>query len=361
MHEAADGGLARIRLPGGVLSATALAGLAAAAAELGDGTLELTSRANVQIRGLAAGDPVELGRRLADVGLLPSESHERVRNILASPLSGLDAAGHTDVVPIAAALDAELIETPRLGGLPGRFLFGLDDGRGDIFALEPDVCVVATGRGRGVLYPGGFALDLDRAVPAMLAVADAFLAELAAGAAVWRIAELPDGGQGIVERLELDEQLALGERLAYRPPAAPSAPVGVIGSGPVVVLAPLGRLTGAQTRAIQATTGRRGIRVTPWHSIVIIDAQPARIPLLAAAGLGLTVESPWYRVSACTGQPGCAKAIADVRADATAELDRYPGRRVRWSGCARRCGRPVDTEVDVVATAAGYQTTGSPV
>ena len=46
-------------------------------------------------------------------------------------------------------------------------------------------------------------------------------------------------------------------------------------------------------------------------------------------------------MSACAGRPGCAKALADVRADARAGL--AAGRfteRVHLSGCARRCGPP---------------------
>jgi precorrin-3B synthase len=50
--------------------------------------------------------------------------------------------------------------------------------------------------------------------------------------------------------------------------------------------------------------------------------------------------------------------LADVLGDAAATPNRWPGRQVRWSGCERRCGRPVDTEVDVVATPDGYRISG---
>ena len=81
-------------------------------------------------------------------------------------------------------------------------------------------------------------------------------------------------------------------------------------------------------------------------------------PDVAAAarqGFGVTPDTPWSTVSACTGRPGCASALADVQADARADLRRWPGRVVHWSGCARRCGRPARTEVDVVATEDGYR------
>ncbi len=85
---AADGGLARVRIPGGRLSADQLRLLADAADDLGNGLLELTVRANVQVRGLSAGREQDLAARLRVGGLLPSDTHDRVRNILGSPLAG---------------------------------------------------------------------------------------------------------------------------------------------------------------------------------------------------------------------------------------------------------------------------------
>ncbi|MYT23057.1 precorrin-3B synthase, partial [Streptomyces sp. SID7760] len=97
---------------------------------------------------------------------------------------------------------------------------------------------------------------------------------------------------------------------------------------------------------------------------------------LAEAGLVTAPDDPWRSVTACTGQPGCAKSRADVRADARAvvaqaqaqalaqtqaqaQAQAHPeGARplpVHWSGCERRCGHPRGTAwADLVATADGY-------
>src|SRR3954467_7227553 len=141
-HSAADGGLARVRVPGGLLSAAQLRVLAGAARELGDGALELTSRGNVQLRGLADGAAPELGDRLAAAGLLPSATHERVRNVLASALTGR-SGGLLDVRPWVAAFAAGLRARPALAELPGRFLATFDDGRGDVAGLSGDVGLLA--------------------------------------------------------------------------------------------------------------------------------------------------------------------------------------------------------------------------
>jgi precorrin-3B synthase len=118
--------------------------------------------------------------------------------------------------------------------------------------------------------------------------------------------------------------------------------------------APLGWLDRRQAAALVATGAP--LVVTPWKTIVIADL-PSDIGVgrLRESGLLLDPDDPLARVTACTGRPGCAKALADVRADAAP----VPGSMlpVHWSGCARRCGRPRGTVVDVVATGDGYTTT----
>lgn len=80
---------------------------------------------------------------------------------------------------------------------------------------------------------------------------------------------------------------------------------------------------------------------------------------LAGAGLVLDLGSPWLRVTACAGLPGCAKSRADVRADAAVAVATgtlpADGARQHWAGCERRCGRPRGVAVDVIATGPGYK------
>ncbi len=102
------------------------------------------------------------------------------------------------------------------------------------------------------------------------------------------------------------------------------------------------------------------VRLTPWRGIVV-PGLPAHVAAgaldgLADAGLVTEPDSAWRSVTACTGKPGCAKALADVRADARAVMERARGPlAVHWSGCERRCGHPRGTAwVDLVATPAGY-------
>ncbi|MBD0716684.1 cobalamin biosynthesis protein CobG, partial [Streptomyces sp. CBMA370] len=113
----------------------------------------------------------------------------------------------------------------------------------------------------------------------------------------------------------------------------------------VHVLAPLGRLTAGQLRALLPADE---VRFTPWRGAVVVGAGPERLPDLAAHGLITRPGAPGAGVTACTGRPGCAKSLADVRSDA---LTVPPGALpVHFSGCARRCGHPYGDWVGVLAT-----------
>ena len=114
VHRAADGALARIRLPGGMIDPAQLEALAHAATRFGSPAMELTSRGNIQIRGIR-GEKATLAvaDAVAAAGLLPSPTHERVRNIVASPLSGR-VGGHPDVRDWVHRLDAAIRAEPAL-------------------------------------------------------------------------------------------------------------------------------------------------------------------------------------------------------------------------------------------------------
>jgi precorrin-3B synthase len=334
--EAADGYLARIRLPGGLIDSVGLRALAGASRDLGDLRLELTSRGNVQLRALRLEDASELGGRLSDAGLWPSVTHERVRNIVASPLADF-AAGIT-------ALDVAICADERLAELSGRFLFGLDDGSGDIAAMNPDVL--------GVLGEPGWVegATTSDVTAAMVAAAHAFLDEQAAqGSSAWRVDELAGG------RSRLRERLGTSADAAPVGPA-PGAPAGVVGDKQVL-LVPLGRLEAEQADWLADQLDGGLARITPWRSVVLPRVLDDADADAEALGFGVDSSSRWYGVSACAGQPGCAKALADVQAEAARTAGQW--QNVHFSGCARRCGRPVDTVVDVVASEDGYVITGA--
>ncbi|MFE6227115.1 cobalamin biosynthesis protein CobG [Streptomyces sp. NPDC057854] len=362
LHAAADGHLARLRLPAGRLTHRQALALADAAETLGDGAVSVTSRGNAELRGLRDDCGARLAALLGDAGLLPSPTHERVRNIVASPAAGLDGLGHADVQLWARALDAALCAAPRAAALSGRFLFVLDDGRGDVAGLGGDVTLIAAPDGTVVLDTGSGAFRLpgaEAAAPAALACALAFLdAADTAATGAWRPRELPPGHlpdwAGALRRAAITAEPVPSPARPAGPPPAP----GPLGDHAVHVLAPLGRLTAGQLRAL--ADGAAEIRLTPWRGAVAVGPTAGRLPALAALGLLTDPAAPGTGVTACTGLPGCAKSLADVRADAArAPAGPLP---VHYSGCERRCGHPHGTWVEVTARDTGtYLLDGAPV
>ncbi len=358
LHAAEDGALARVRVPGGRLSAAQLEAIAAAAA-LGSGLVELTGRANVQVRGLPSDADKALARLLADAGLLPSPAHDRVRNLLASPLDGRDPRAHAATDALVCALDRGICGDPELARLPGRFLFAVDDGSGLALGRDADVALAMVDAQTLVLLLGGVPTTA-RVAPAeaaalAVAAARAFLEErAAAGASAWRIRELPDGGAGIARRLGVRLGTASAARGSRR--VAPGMARQPDGRVAVTALAPLGRLEPGATDRLAVLAARRGdVRISPWRTVTLLDVPAGEADAaacdLAACGLVLAPESGWAGLSACAGMGACAKARVDVRAAAGRRAgERTPGMPAEhWSACERRCGEPRDAALSVAA------------
>ncbi|MEU6785419.1 precorrin-3B synthase [Nonomuraea angiospora] len=374
VHEAADGPLARVRLPGGAISPARLRELAACAADLGSGVIELTSRANVQMRGLRS--PAAFAERIAAAGLLPSQAHERVRNIVASPFGGRTGPGLLDPQPLVAALDRALCARPWLAGLPGRFLFAVDEGSGDMLALGADVTFFD---GRLLLagVDAGLAVEADAAAERMIAAAEAFLDERPEGdRGAWRIAELANGPARIATRLRTALRDRIGpasrdhtglasrdhtgtaDRAAdahsgHHPHAGPTpdaetwAPVvpGTVsapragrveqrdGRVALEVVVPLGRLSAAQARAIAAAAEVNGPATTTGAP----DPEGADGVPGPGAATGVPVRlTPWRTVVLLDLSPTAAGRAARMLEAAGLVTDPASP----WAGVSACTGRP---------------------
>ena len=259
---AEDGLLVRLRLIGGLIGSTALRSLAAVAEQYGDGDVHLTSRANLQVRGLPGSDGALAPEALAALeatGLLPTRTHELVRNVMVSPQSG-SGGGRADLRTAAADLDRLLCAEPVLATLPGRFLFVLDDGRGDLLDRECDLGLVALDDTSAQLRIGpgwGPVVPLAEAAAEIAALATTFARRRGSGPdAPWHVAEL-------------------AAPLAPARPPDPRLPAsaGPLPYGPVLggthVAVPDGVLTRA--RIARLTDGVPTVIVTPWRGLLVPD------------------------------------------------------------------------------------------
>ncbi|PKZ67537.1 precorrin-3B synthase [Gordonia terrae] len=361
-HPAADGALARVRLPGGRIRPDQLEVLARAAADHADGHLELTVRGNLQLRGIT--DVEAVADAVVAAGLAPSSTHDKVRNIELSPLTGR-IGGIADARPLAAALDDALRADPAAASLSGRFLFGIDDGRGDIAARRPDACAVIradTPLAANISIGGvavGSATGPESIVSALIAVA-AGLGEVSPGA--WRVRDLDTDA-----RRRLTDLVASGldpviDNDPDTTPSAPGEPIvgwfdqddGAVLLGAVVELGRLPARLAEFIAAVQAP-----IVFTPDREILLCDlgegVAETVVRVLAPMGLIFDAASPWASVSCCVGAPGCASAHAPVRDDLMARVQAGDpvDEREHWVGCARGCGSPAESHLSVEATPDG--------
>jgi precorrin-3B synthase len=271
--QADDGLLVRIRLVGGRLPTYALRRLSAVGREHADGRIYLTRRANLQLRGMS-GDGEQLTTvalaAIESTGLLPSRTHELVRNVLVSPQTGL-AGGRADLRPVATELDALILADTELGLLPGRFLFTLDDGRGDVLGRltgtgrrGTDLGLVALGDGAVQLRVGdhwGDVMSLTHAAERMVDLARQFLEVRGTGAnAAWHVRELTR---------PLQPPVPADPRI---PAPAPPLAFGAVPGG-IHVPVDDGALTQGRIESLLESASDVGhLVVTPWRGILIPHA-----------------------------------------------------------------------------------------
>lgn len=345
-HQAEDGLLVRLRIPGGQTTSGLLVALVELAGEFAvrpnRGSVQLTSRGNIQLRGLDEARLPELTDRVYALGLLPSIAHDRVRNIVASPLTGLSAE-RPDLRALVRDLDRALCADPDLAELPGRFLFAIDDGRGDMTSLAFDLAYVADEADQGWLvlgghHPRGVRTSEHNAVAQLISLARDFLhARDDAGSRSWRVWETPD--------LRPDLQpLTL-------PAGETDVPLGTVGEAASIAV-PLAFLNHEQARAIDQVAKGGPVVITPWRGLVIPGAAGS-LPVLAEHGLVIDDQDVWAKISACVGAPGCAKSRIST-ADRAYELAAHRATQqldqpVHIVGCERRCGAPAVEHVDLVA------------
>lgn len=269
-----DGALVRLRLVGGDLSPGSLSALLDVARVHGDGNVHLTRRANLQLRALPTAPsggslPTEVVRAIAATGLLPSNTHELVRNIMVSPLTGL-AGGRVDLRPLARDLDQTLCADPVYAGLSARFLFVLDDGRGDVAARSCDLGLVALDGRSAQLRIGddwGPKVTLTDAVDHLLRLAERFVAARGSGPeAPWHVVELPSALAPDLTRAK-----------DARAPSLTATPAHgtVPGTGGAVehVAVPDGVITPSMAPALLGTDPQRLV-ITPWRSVLIVHDYP---------------------------------------------------------------------------------------
>jgi ferredoxin-nitrite reductase len=126
---AQDSFMVRVRVPGCTIKAAQLLGLADIAVQWGGGYGDITTRGNIQLREFQPKNIVNVLTTLSDLGLTSrGAGADNVRNITATPTSGLDRDELYDVIPLAKALQFYLLNHRELYGIPRKFNVAFDSG-----------------------------------------------------------------------------------------------------------------------------------------------------------------------------------------------------------------------------------------
>lgn len=373
---AKDGLLVRLKISCATLSAKTLRGIAQAGQRYGNGQFDLTSRASLQIRGVREDKLPLLIKVLDRFGLIDrNAAAEAVRNVLVSPLAGLD--GRYDALAAARALEATLAANTDLYALPAKFGFLVDEGNVLSLADVPaDIRFDWEGGEKPFLVAigGTFkdAIALGRCeaknIPRIAtSIARAFV-RLAA-----QMPEPPRRMRGLIENCGADAIAAVSglrvhtqQRLGI---IEEFSPIGLLrhhekyhfGAG-----APFGHLDAQMLDAAAHGAelfGTGEIRLTPWRALIFPNVQNLQAESMpdyfAARGFVVARKDARLAVAACSGSVTCERGTTDTRSDALALM--FAARRLcrtgvalQFLGCGKGCGHQERTPLTLIANAGLY-------
>jgi ferredoxin-nitrite reductase len=396
---AQDAFMCRLRIPGGILRAHQLRGVASIADDLAGGYADITTRANLQLREIPAANAPEMLLRLSEIGLTSRGSGaDNIRNITGSPTAGIDPQELIDTQPYCRAVHHHILYHRELYGLPRKFNIGIDGG-GRVAVLEDtnDIALsavrVADGFGvvPGVYFllglggitghhdfarPTGVIVPPDDAVRVCDAVVRAFIAHGdRTNRAKARLKYVLDriGVPGFLTEVEkeLGRTLIRVDTAAIRkrPVQDKHGHVGVHaqkqdGLNYVGVVCPVGRLSSERLRGLADVAEQYGsgtLRLTVWQNLLISDIPTAKLDaaLAAIATLGLDWQASALRggLVACTGNAGCKFSAADTKRHASALVDWLEPRiqidqpiNIHLTGCHHSCAQHYIADIGLLAT-----------
>jgi ferredoxin-nitrite reductase len=375
---AQDGILSRIRIPGGILDRQQCDVIAYIAEEFGGGYVDVTNRANLQIREINTEINPQVLQLLQNIGLgSPNSSVDHIRNIMTSPTAGIDPQELIDTRPFVQAWDDYIATHPNLGKLSAKFSVCFDGGGKIRVCDRPnDIAFVATvindyvyfrlhlsvGEKGETPIDMGILVQLEECLLVLAALAEVYLQHADITGIVDHKTILPSilrasaplrdinlsennykrdrkprlreiitilGIEGYLREVESlipthlsrshTESETLGEKyqhIGIHPQRQPN--LFYIG-----VVLPLGRLQTQQLRGLAALATKYGsstIRLTPWQNLLLTDIPHQLLPEveneIAQLGLDYSTSNIKSAMVACSGTKGCKSSATDTKTHA---------------------------------------------
>ncbi|HKQ55129.1 MAG TPA: precorrin-3B synthase [Methyloceanibacter sp.] len=330
-------------------------GLCAASRTHGNGTMEVSGRGSIQVRGLT---PLSAPRFAAALAALAIDIDDGVP-VLADPLPD-DPASLIDANRLAGELRAA-IAGARLALAPKVSVVVDGGGRIDLDAVAADIRLRAIMSDEGPKFELALAGNADTALPiATIAVEDAIGEVLTLLRAIAALGEDARANELAISR-------TLHPRLAPRQ-SQRAHPIGrhplngqlfALGLGLAFGHADAGALI--ELADIAKGNGARCVRPAPDRALLFgpLGEGGAETLRVAAARLGFITDAsdPRRRIAACPGAPFCAHGLIAARAFAAeiAQQLSLPGDgiAVHVSGCAKGCAHPKRAPLTIVGTEHG--------
>ncbi len=390
-----DAFMARLRIPGGVLRTFQLRELAHIAKQLTTGYVQITTRANLQMRLIAPKDTPEFLRRVQSVGLHTRGSGaDNIRNLTANPTSGIDPVELIDVMPFVHDIAQVIINDRAFYDMPRKFNIAYDGG-GLIGSVEDtnDIGVKAVKVADEVYFRialGGatghkaFARDIGVIVPP---------AQINKVVAALVRVFIANGNRGdrkkarlkhLLEKWTLDQYLGETEKLLgftltrapfdvaqmlYPSQTLPHTHIGDYpqkqrGLNYVGVTIPVGQISAKQMirlAEIADLYGSGEVRLTVWQNLIIPNVADAFVPTvkraLDKAGLGTRQSNITSGIISCTGNSYCKFAHSCTKEHALAlgkhlerklELDQPVN--IHLTGCPNSCAQHYMGDIGLLGT-----------
>ena len=385
MTPARDGSICRVKLSCGRLTKEQAHVVADVADRYGNGIIELTNRANLQLRGIDQADADHVILALTEAGLGPLVPEgDDIRNVMVNPTAGIDEALAFDTLPLAEKLLQTLQTTPTYHALSPKFSILLDGGEACAMVRHTsDIWLAAAEDGKAFAFglascppvaagdpPAISVVAVENADALITGLLDLFLELSAERPGIVRmkhlLAAMP--AADVLERLRPRLPFSIEPAANWRRATPrPFAHLGIhherrAGFAYAGAAVPLGRLTPQDMRALAdiATDANGGqIRLTPWQSVLLPDVAADRaagiLDSLNALGFASEPGDPLASMIACSGSTGCASALADTQADGArlGQLLENRAMPVHLTGCAKSCASIRPAPATLVAVQPG--------
>jgi ferredoxin-nitrite reductase len=402
---AQDGFLCRLRIPGGMINSQQFEAIADISDHYGGGYIDVTNRANIQIREIKQGINIQVLEKLQALGLASTNaSVDHIRNIMTSPTAGIDTQELIDTRPLVEAWEKYITAHSHLSQLSAKFSVCFDGGGKISVKDRPNDIILAAelinsninwrlylsyGEKGEPAKDTGILLKPVEIIAVLAALAETYLKHIDINNRCKpRLREIIN--YITIEKYlhqvkeKLDPNIFNFEFNLEKPPLCASASLrekNLIGihsqrqSGLYyigIVLA-LGRLETYQIRGLAHIAKKYGddnIRLTPWQNLILSDIPQNQIieveKEITNLGLNCSPTDIKSFLVACSGKRGCGAAATETKDDAL-HLAKYLENlmildcsvNIHFSGCSKSCAQHTQADITLLGLAGenfpGYQ------